>query len=470
MRMMSEATTTEKKIFTLAEVSRSIEAVIRKNFTGKYWVKAEIAKLNYYPKSGHCYPDLVEKKGGKVLAQMRATVWASYYAAITSKFRKATNEELREGMTVLLLAKVEFHPTHGLQLNITDIDADFSMGQMAREKKETIERLLEEGIFANNKKLPFPVLPKRIAIISVQTSKGYHDLMSILENNTGGYKFCHVLFPALLQGDRAVRSIRDKLRNIRHYAEHFDVALIIRGGGGDIGLSCYDNYELAKEVALFPIPVITGIGHSTNETVTEMVANQNKITPTDVAYFLIQHFDNFSAKIRQAHDAVIFCADRMLADERKNLREQIRHFKSNTQRLVEKNKSILKVEVEKMGRCAISFIAGRRRNLREAAYNLRFKPVEKIKNQRMALLNFRKMVELQGKLCLKNESGKLTALETKVRLLEPRNVLKRGYSITFHNGKIVKDAGDLKKSDLIQTELYRGKLESRIESIQPDAG
>lgn len=465
---MPEVVTTDsspaKKFFTLLEVARSIEKTIREKFTGRYWVKAEIAKLNYYPKSGHCYPELVEKKDGKVLAQMRSTIWAGYFNAITRKFNQVTREDLREGMTVMLLAKVEFHPSHGMQLNVLDIDTDFSLGQMAREKNETIARLKREGIFDSNKKIAFPLLPKRIAIISVQTSKGYHDLMSILEKNQWGYKFSHLLFPALLQGDHAAQSIRGQLWHIKRYAAYFDVALIIRGGGGDIGLSCYDNYELAKDVAQLPIPVITGIGHSTNETVVEMIANHNKITPTDVAYFLIQRFHDFSVSVQEMQDAIVEYAENLLADEQQRLNGQIRHFKSNTQRLIDRSKFSLQNSAQNMGKAARLFIINQRRNLRESAYQLKYKPVQKISDERIALDSFTKLLALHGKQAIKNESARLATFDTKVKLLEPRNVLKRGYSITFHNGNIVKDATALKKGELIQTEVYHGKIESKIES------
>jgi len=465
---MQEPAQTSRKLFTLSEVARSIERVIRKNFSGRYWVKAEIAKLNYYPKSGHCYPDLVEKKDGKVLAQMRATIWGSYYLALTKKFKDATKEELKEGMMVLVLAKVEFHATHGLQLNILDIDTDFSLGQMAREKMETIERLKQEGIFESNKKLPFPLLPKRLAIISVQTSKGYHDLMSIVEGNQWGYKFSHLLFAALLQGDHAVQSIRGQLWKIRQYAKYFDAALLIRGGGGDIGLSCYDNYELAKDVALFPIPVITGIGHSTNETVVEMVASQNKITPTDVGYFLIQQFHNFSIRVKESQDIIVDSAEKLLSAERERLNGALKQFKSNTMQLVKENGFHLESLAQDVKRNAQVLISSKKNRLYETAYSLRFKPIEKMRHEQSSLANFGKMLAMHLRQFLKNESGKLATFEAKVKLLEPRNVLRRGYSITYHNGKAVRDAAAVKPSDIITTELLHGKIKSRIESTEPD--
>ena len=256
-----------QKYYSLGELTGSIRKVIAKAYTSAYWVKTEIAKLNFYPYSGHCYPDLVEKQNNKVVAQIRSTIWSGTFDAITKKFRQATGENLSEGMTVLFLVRVVYHEQHGLSLNILDVEPSFTLGEMAREKQQAIQRLKKEGLFDLNKQLAFPLLPKNIAVISVETSKGYHDFLNILQNNRYGYHFEQTLFPALLQGEGAVKSIVQQLKAIAHYTGRFDVVVIIRGGGGDVGLSAYNNYTLAKEVAGFPLPVITGIGHATNETV-----------------------------------------------------------------------------------------------------------------------------------------------------------------------------------------------------------
>ena len=256
-------------------------------------------KLNYYTKSHHCYPDMVEKDGSKIKAQIRTTLWSNTYFRINANFVKKTGRALSDGMNILFLAEVRHDSLHGLSLNIIDIDADFEIGQLAKAKTDCIAKLKSENIFNKNKLLIFPLLPKRIAIISVNTSKGYHDFISIIDNNTRDYKFFHMLFPAILQGDAAVDSIIDQLEIIKKVKHHFDIVTIIRGGGGDVGLSCYDDYRLAKRVAEFPLPIVSGIGHSTNETVVEMVANYNPITPTDLAYYLQQIFDNNAVRIQE---------------------------------------------------------------------------------------------------------------------------------------------------------------------------
>ncbi|MDO9028037.1 MAG: exodeoxyribonuclease VII large subunit, partial [Candidatus Roizmanbacteria bacterium] len=262
----------DKTVLSLLEVTQSIQKTLSERYKSSFWVKAEMNKLNLYPQSGHCYPDLVEKKDGKVIAQMRATLWKDDYIRINNSFQRILKEPLKNGVQILFSAKITFDPAYGLALRIIDIDPSFSLGELEREKQETIERLKKEGIFNKNKEQKLPLLPQRIAIISVETSKGYADFLKIIDENSWGYKFFHFLFPAFLQGEKAIESIGHQLKRIEKVKSHFDVVAIIRGGGGDVGLSCYNNYQLASEVALFPIPVITGIGHATNETVLEMLA------------------------------------------------------------------------------------------------------------------------------------------------------------------------------------------------------
>jgi exodeoxyribonuclease VII large subunit len=409
-----------ERVLGLEELARMIEGVISDSFGRGYWIKAEMARLNLYPESGHCYPDLVEKTGKAIKAQMRGTIWAGNYQRIARQFLEVTREPLRDGLQILFFATVKFHPQYGLSLQITDIDPTYTLGQMARERLETIRKLREEGLFDKNRSLAFPVLPKRIAVISVQTSKGYSDFMNILENQASEFHFDVVLFPALLQGDKAVESILGQLRTIRKVIGHFDVAAIIRGGGGDVGLSCYDDYRLAREVAAFPIPVLTGIGHSTNETVVEMVAAQNKITPTDVAYSLVGQFRELSGR---------------LAEITEFLQEFSREF-FNDQRLL----------------------------LKELAGQLQERTKNHIDARHLRMDSMLRSIVSQGRMRLIMEQQRLRLEESRITLLDPRNTLKRGYSITWFNGKPLRDASQVSAGDIITTELYQGKTSSTVNS------
>lgn len=429
-------------VLTLSQLTAGIAKVFDESFPAPLWIKAEIAKLNQYPSSGHCYPALVEKEKGTVKAEMRSTIWANDFSRINGNFLKITREPLKEGIQILFRAYVKYHPVYGLSLQIIDIDPSFTLGEMAREKMETIEKLKKEGLFDRNRQLELPLLPKRIAIISVKTSKGFSDFINILENNAWGYAFTCVLFPALLQGDKAVESIAGQLKAISRLTGHFDAVAIIRGGGGEVGLNCYDNYLLSREVALCPLPVLTGIGHSTNETVVEMISGFNKITPTDVAYFLIQQFHNFSVRVNE-------CQEKIVDKTVKLLEEEQRRWGELSKRMILQTDNLLKLEKNKLQ------LSGSR---------LRFRPGLLIREKQIGLENTANWLSMHVSRYITAKSQRITALDEKLQLLDPQHILKRGYSITYRNGKPLTDTTGLQPGDEIQTRLYHGNILSEVKS------
>jgi exodeoxyribonuclease VII large subunit len=408
----------DKKIFTLLQVMQSIQQTLAGRYKSAYWIKAEMNKLNLYPHSGHCYPELVEKKDGKVIAQVRANLWRDDYVRINQSFQSVVKEPLKDGIKILFCANITFDPSYGLSLRIVDIDPGFSLGDLEQEKAQTIFKLRQDGIYGNNKLFRLPLLPKRIAIISVDTSKGYADFMKVIEGNEWRYGFSFKLFPALLQGEKAVDSLIAQLQLIKKNYQQFDVVAIIRGGGGDIGLSCYNDFRLSKEVALFPIPVITGIGHSTNETVVEMLAFENAITPTKLAEFLIQRFHNFSVPVNRAEEKIIRISRKMLQEENLKFHNTIKYFRSVTS------------------------------NLLTNGHN-------KVQNLGNGLMQ-------QSKFLFRSCLNELNNLERTVNNLSPENVLKRGYSITLLNGKAVKSFKEVKKGDSLETIIFDGKIQSSV--------
>ncbi len=403
-----------RKHYKLSDLSKSLKSIIEKQYKGKYWVKAEIAKLNFYPKSGHCYPDLVEKSEGKIRVQMRSIIWRHTYQAIQRKFLHHTQEELRTGLNVLFLVELKYDGLHGLSLNILDVDPILTLGEMARERMESIFRLQKEGVFAQNKNLILPLLPKRLAIISVITSKGYSDFMKIIEPIREKYGLSLMLFPSLLQGDGAVSSITENLNRIEKVKEHFDAILLIRGGGSDVGLQVYNNYEMARAIAVAPLPVLTGIGHVTNETVTDMVANENKITPTDLGYFIVDRFENFENSLYDIRKQIIKVTEEILDYNYHHLSEVRRNFSTISQRAIQKNKSTL----------------------------------SKIQS----------VLPVFSHRGIREEKNKLNSTMEKLSLLSPENVLKRGYSITYYKDKVLMDAKDVKTGEELVTKLYKGEI------------
>ncbi|MCK5781556.1 MAG: exodeoxyribonuclease VII large subunit, partial [Flavobacteriales bacterium] len=326
------------KHHSLLQVLQSVQKMFEHHWKRAIWVKVEIAKINHYPHSGHAYPLLVEKKNGTTVAEIRSTVWASTYQRIKRKFETMTKKELVDGLEVLLLVDVKFTASHGLALNIIDIDASYTLGAMELEKIATLKRLKDENLFHTNKNLQLPILLKRVAVISVETSKGYHDFVETLANNKRKFRVEYELFPALLQGDKAIESIRRQLDEIRSRKDQFDVVAIIRGGGGEVGLNCYDNFVLSSAVARFPLPIISGIGHATNLTVVEMVSYINLITPTALANYVLSGFEEFESRMILAENKLIFHSEKIIKDSLSDLQKLIFVFDSDVRLLLQEEK------------------------------------------------------------------------------------------------------------------------------------
>ncbi len=455
-----------KKVFTLGEVAASIQKTLAQRYSTSFWVKAEMNKLNYYPHSGHCYPDLVEKVEGKVIAQLKSTLWRDDFNRINKSFLSVVKSPLKDGIKMLFCARVTFDPVHGLALRITDIDPVFSLGELEREKQESISRLQQEGIFSRNRSLAFPLLPKRLAIISVQTSKGYADFNKMIDANPWGYKIFHVLFPSLLQGDRAVDSILFQLHRIRRVAEHFDVVAIIRGGGGEVGLSCFNDYLLAKEIALFPIPVITGIGHATNETVVEMVAFRNAITPTELADFLLQKFHNFSVPVQKAEEILASRARRMIAEEGKRIFQTVRYFRSVTDNVVSRSRHDIQHLARDLFKVASLSMLQQKQLHASLLYKLRSLSLSDLGDREQELKQTVFMLRKDVASFVKQQQGVVSNIEKTISNMHPQNVLKRGYSITRLNGRSVMSTADVEANDVVETVVSDGVIFSKVTTTE----
>jgi exodeoxyribonuclease VII large subunit len=435
------------KVFTLSEVAKSIQKTISERYKTSYWIKAELNKINYYKQSGHSFPELVEKQEGRIVAQMRSIIWKDDFNKINNTFLRVLKEPLKDGIKILFLAAISFDPAYGLTLRIIDIDPGYTLGDLEREKQETIKKLQDEGLFDRNKKIRMPLLPQRIAIISIETSKGYADFLKIIGTSPRGYKFFHLLFPSLLQGEKAVGSIVRQLQRIKKVKSHFDVVAIIRGGGDDIGLSYFNSYLLAREIALFPIPVITGIGHATNETVSEMISFSNAITPTKLAEYLLQIFNNYADPLQRAQETIIDRSRRKLIDEKLKFRSELKLFLSVTAHMLQQNRNEMKLLGQSLFQQS----------------NFRFR------NEKKQLYQLQVMLSAGSVFLLKNKNRELANSERNLSNMSPENVLKRGYSITRLHGKAVKNFEEVKAGDVLDTTVFEGKITSIVKSSQkPD--
>lgn len=454
-----------REIFSLSQVTNSIRKTIDDRYPKPYWIKAELIKLNPHPPSGHYYPELVEKKDGIVVAQIRANLWKNEYKAINTKFLEVLKEPLKDGVKILIQAQITYGPVHGLALKILDIDPSYTMGDLEMEKQETIKRIKEEGIFDRNKMLQISLLPQRVAIISVETSKGYADFTRVLETNKWGYKFFHLLFPSILQGENAVDSIIRQLNRVRKVKSHFDVVAIIRGGGDDLGLSCYNNYRLSREIALFPIPVITGIGHATNETVTEMVSFSNAITPTKIAEYLLLKFHDFSNPLQRAEERIVERAIRLISEEKVRFKSEVKLFRSVTENILTDNRSKVKEQASSLLQQSLFRFKNEKNYLFQASVNINLWAMNFCKESKQEISQFILSIKKDISANLKLLNQEINQIEKNVNNMSPQEVLKRGYSITFLNGKSVRVFDQVKEGDTLDTKVFEGNITSIVKSL-----
>jgi len=452
----------EKQVFTLQQVVRSIKKTLEDRYTQNYWVKAEMHKLNKYP-SGHAFPELVQKDENKIVAQITGTIWKQQLERINTKFIEVVKEPLREGTTLLLLVKINYSETFGLGLQILDIDPSFSLGELQKQREETLRKLAKEGLLNLNQKLHFPLLPKRVAIISADSSKGLSDFLQVLQENEKSYFIFTHLFNAYLQGDVAVQSIISALKKIKRVKDYFDIVIIVRGGGAEVGMTCYNNYDLCKAIAEFPLPVLTGIGHSTNLNVAEMVSFRNEITPTKLAEFLLQTFREFEQETKRLNREMIAHSLQLIDKTKQDFNGQVRVFKHASLRFTDSLKNELKQQIIELKNTTRYFLKNENDAVLSLKNDYRIVTKEIITAERNTLSLISKPIKGSLLHFFERKESDLEQLEKTVNILNPSNVLQRGYSLTLLNGKILSAKNKPKKGDLIESKTNSLTLFSRVE-------
>ena len=450
----------------LSELNKEIKEVLFDSFPQTVWVIAEISEIRE-TKAGHCYLELIEKdkKSNKVVAKMRATIWVYIYNILKSFFETSTGQKLTSGIKILINATIEFHQQYGMSINIQDIDPSYTIGDLAVKKAEVISHLEEEGVIDMNKEIPFPQIPKNIAIISSETAAGYGDFINQLTENQFGFQFNYKLFPAIMQGESSVDSIIQSFDRIFEFEDFFDIVVLIRGGGSRADLSCFDNYDLSFYITQFPIPVVSGIGHERDDSIVDIVANKNLKTPTAVAEFIISKFFDAASFIEIIHQRTIDSVYRIIEDE-KNQIQQITNKISPVALKTLKIRTIQLVEISnKIEKHSLKFISAMRNKLNQNALAL------ENNSQNFSLSKIQKLDNIFGRLKSINESyflkrkHKLKILEKTCTYLDPENIIKRGYTLTFKNGKIVKSIKELSENDIIENTFKDGRLQSKIMKI-----
>ena len=477
-----------KEQLKLSQLNRQIKNVIDGSFNVPIWVVAEISEMNIN-RNGHCYLDLIEKDEDtdRVIARARATIWSYSFRMLKPYFETTTNQRLTQGLKVLVSVSVEFHELYGFSLNIRDIDPTYTLGDMERKRREIIQRLKDDGVFELNKELELPMVPQKIAVISSPTAAGYQDFMNQLENNSGGYCFYTSLFSAAMQGNDAEASIIDALDRIYTRDEFFDVVVIIRGGGASADLGCFDSYDLALNITQFPLPVFTGIGHEKDDTITDLVAHTRLKTPTAVAEHLITLVSEFDAYLDQLKNDFISEIDNILTQNRSVLENYTRTAAPLIRERLSDEHHWLKHQQLVLAKETGHYFADQNHALERLHSGLSQKVNARIREEQFLLSTLSRTTRLSNREFLQreernlekvagtlksilpgqfaNQKLQLSMFEQKNRLLDPENILKRGYSLVLKEGKILKSIEQAEIGERIETRLSDGVLISTVEEI-----
>ncbi len=399
-----------------ALVRRSLEQCL----PDEYWVQAELSEVRVHPATGHCYVEFVQKdpRSNNLIAKARGVIWSNIFHLLRSYFEESTGQAFTAGIKVLVQVTASFHELYGYSLTVQDIDPTYTLGDMARRRREILAQLEAEGVLTLNKELPMPVLPQRIAVISSPSAAGYGDFRHQLEHNPHGYYFQVELFPSIMQGERTEKSMLAALDRINQRLEDFDVAVIIRGGGATSDLSCFDTYLLAAACAQFPLPILTGIGHERDDTVLDSVAHTRVKTPTAAAEFLITRMDEAAGRLQQLSEHIYNGVSARLQRERSRLQLCRQRIPTSS--------------------------------------------VRRLSEARLQLAGTRKDLQRAVDALLTRQRHRLELLQQRIADASPQKQLARGYSITLKDGRAVKDASALQPGDILTTYVHKGEIQSIV--------
>ena len=420
---------------SLYELNSLVRDVISMSLPDSYWVEAELseAREGY---GGHCYMELIEKDehSNTPIAKAHASCWRNRWMLLKPQFERVTGQRIHAGMKVLLKVHAQFHENYGFSWIVDDIDPTYTMGDMARKRMEIIQTLKEEGVFDLQKELKLPMFCQRIAVISSATAAGYGDFCNQLADNGYGLQFTTALFAATMQGEGVEQSVISALNRINEEWENWDCVVIIRGGGATSDLSGFDTLALAENVANFPLPIITGIGHERDESVLDMISFQRVKTPTAAAAFLVDHLTEVYARIEDAQEAIVNYVKRRLQVERMKFER-------------------LSTQIPTL----FSLVKVRQSNRLDQLLNRL-----KVKAERIPADGLHRLDMLEARLKepvarkLERELHRIDMLSQRAIAQDPERLLSRGYSITLKNGKSIKDASQLKAGDDIETRFAKG--------------
>ena len=428
----------------LLELQTRIKESIQDAFPGRYWVKAEIA--SWSPRAnGHCYLSLSQSRGGKSIAEARAMIWSWKYHQLTQFFETSTGQKLQAGITVLVQVQVNFSELYGVSLFIENIDPAFTLGEKALERKRAIEKLTAEGYMDMQKELALPDLPYRLAVITSQTAAGYQDFRNHLLNNPEGYAFQLDLFEALMQGEQAPSSIMAALGEAGE--KGYDAILILRGGGSELDLACFDDYDLAVAIATSPVPVVTAIGHDKDVHIADMVAHASVKTPTALADLFLEAYQVQDERIDRIGQRVASAAERLVS------REELRlgALEAQVHRAIRGRVSALEMLLQKsVGRISRSLLQ-------------KYADVARLRDNAAHRVQFAAQARVSA------EVSRVALKEALIGASDPRKILGLGYVlVTGKDNKVLKTIDRVAVGDRIGVRFSDGSLTAKVDEVYSD--
>ncbi len=482
----------------LSDLTRRVRQVIHEHFGEQtFWIVAEVSGHKFYPDRDRHYFDLVEKieNSNTEAAKVKANSWEQGSRKIAS-FEHITGQKFQDGLQVLACVKVNYHIVYGLSLTLMDLDPNFTLGNLERQRKETLAKLLEfnadciqlvdDRYVTRNQQLGLSCVIQRIALIGSPRSEGYTDFVHTVQTNQFGYRFVIDFYYSSVQGVSAENELVKTLLQVyeRHQTDPYDCVVITRGGGAKTDFLVFDTYSLSRVVARFPVPVITGIGHHKDVSIVDMMAHTQTKTPTKAAEFILAHNRNFEENMLRYQQRLIIRVQQKLALENRRLqttrhelvqvvphrlskqREQLMHIKNNLAhlpaRLLSQSVAAMVAIRQSVINCARRALDGQDANLRQVFSRLTFKPNELVRHHRSDLDQVMHLVRVHCQKLLQGQQTSLRHQESLMRMMSPHNILKKGFAIVSKGDKIVVNPVDIKAGDEITVTLDKTDLISVV--------
>ncbi len=463
----------------LSDLTKEIREVIRHSFDDTYWIIAEVSGHKFYPNNDRHYFELIEKEEGvqDPIAKVSGRAWREGSETIKI-FEEITGQIFTTGLQVLIKVKVEFHPSHGFALILIDIDQSFTLGNLEKQRRLTLQKLIDENADAiekkgdeyitKNKKAKFHPVIQHIAIIGSPNSEGYIDFTHTLQNNQYKYTYNIDIYQSSVQGQFAEKELVTKLIDIHQSGINYDCVVLIRGGGAKTDFLVFDTYQLARAAARFPIPIIAGIGHHQDVSIVDMMVNTSVKTPTKAAEFIIAHNRRFEEKVSVLQRNLIIRTQQLLKENFEEINQLHSNVINHTRSLLDENKDSLSNIRYILSNNTSSIINSSKQELKEVIAEIKSSSKLKAAGETKQLLNLKENIKIGAIRAIKNKNNEITHYQSLLKLIDPKNLLKKGFAIVSKNGKIVINRNEIQKGDELTIEMYDYNVTTEVKKIEED--